>query len=126
VLAMEPVCQLPTRHSERDSAMSKYLFRGSYTDEGLRGLMQEGGGSRSEAARQVIESVGGMLEVFYFAFGDDDFILITEMPDAVSATAASLVVNASGAMKVKTVVLLSPEEVDEATNLSATFRPPGQ
>ena len=105
--------------------MSKYLVHGSYTQEGLKGLLKEGGSKRQEATEQIVESVGGTLEAYYFAFGDNDFYLIWDAPDNVSATAVSLVANASGAVNVKTVVLLTPEEVDQAVKKSVEFRPPG-
>jgi len=105
--------------------VAKYLFQGSYTEEGLRGLLKEGGSKRREAAEQVIKSVGGTLEAYYFAFGDNDFYVIVDMPDNVSTTAVSLVVNVSGAVNVKTVVLLTPEEVDQAVKKTVDYRPPG-
>jgi uncharacterized protein with GYD domain len=70
--------------------------------------------------------VGGTLEAFYFAFGDDDFYLVADVPDNESASAASLVTNASGAVKVKTVVLLTPEEVDRTVKKTVEYRPPGR
>ena len=106
--------------------MAKYLFHGSYTQEGLKGFLKEGGSKRREAAQQLIESVGGTLEAYYFAFGDSDFYLIAEVPDNVAASAGSLVANASGTVKVNTVVLLTPEEVDQAVKKTVTYRPPGQ
>jgi uncharacterized protein with GYD domain len=106
--------------------MSKYLFHGSYTEEGLKGLLKEGGSKRREATEQLVKSVGGTLEAYYFAFGDNDFYLIADAPDNVSATAASLVANASGAVKVKTVALLTPEEVDQAVKKTVEYRQPGQ
>ena len=48
------------------------------------------------------------------------------MPDNVSTAALALVINASGAANVRTVVLLTPEEIDEATKKSIDYRPPGQ
>ncbi len=105
--------------------MPKYLFEGSYTQEGLNGLLDEGGSKRREAAEQVVQSVGGSLEAYYFSFGDNDFYVIVDMPDNVSAAAASLVVNVSGAVNIKTVVLLTPEEVDKAAKKSVDYRPPG-
>ena len=106
--------------------MSKYLFHGSYTEEGLKGLLKEGGSKRREATEQLVKSLGGTLEAYYFAFGDNDFYLIVDAPDNVSASAASLVANASGAVKVKTVVLLTPEEVDQVVKKTVEYRPPGQ
>ncbi len=106
--------------------MPKYLFHGSYTQEGLKGLLKEGGSKRREAAEQAIKSAGGTLEAYYFAFGDNDFYVISEMPDNVSVTAASLVIGAGGAATGNTVVLLTPEEVDEAVKKTVDYRPPGQ
>lgn len=106
--------------------MAKYLFYGSYTPEGLRGLMAEGGSSRIEAAKEALASVGGELEAFYFAFGDYDFYIIVNLPDNVSTTAISWAGNVSGTFSIKTVVLLTPEEIDEAVKKSVTFRPPGE
>jgi uncharacterized protein with GYD domain len=94
--------------------MPKYLFHGSYTPEGFRGLLDEGGSKRREAAEQALKSVGGTLEAFYFSFGDNDFYIIVDLPDNVSTTAVSFVGNVSGSFSIKTIVLLTPEEVDEA------------
>ena len=105
--------------------MPKYLFHGSYTPEGFRGLLDEGGSKRREAAEQALKSVGGTLEAFYFSFGDNDFYIIVDLPDNVSTTAVSFVGNVSGAFSIKTIVLLTPEEVDEAIKKSVDFRPPG-
>jgi len=106
--------------------MPKYLFQGSYTGEGLRGLLKEGGSKRRETIEQAVKGMGGTLEGFYYAFGDDDVFIIVDMPDNVSTAALSLTVNASGAAKSKTIVLLTPEEIDQATKKSAEYRPPGQ
>ena len=59
--------------SDRRCQMPKYLFCGSYTPEGFKGLMEEGGSKRIEAAKQALGSVGGSLEAFYFSFGENDF-----------------------------------------------------
>jgi uncharacterized protein with GYD domain len=106
--------------------MSKYLFHGSYTESGLKGLLKEGGSRRREVAEQLFRSLGGKLEAYYFAFGDNDFYVIADLPNNVSSAAGSLVVNASGAIKVKTVVLLTPEEIDAAVNQSVEFSAPAQ
>jgi len=106
--------------------MPKYLFQGSYTEQGLKGLLKEGGSKRQEAVEQLFKGMGGTLEVFYYAFGSDDFCIIADMPDSVDTIAASLMVNASGAVKVRTTVLITPEEVDQATENTVNYRPPGQ
>ena len=106
--------------------MPKYLAHASYTVGGLQGLLKDGGTKRREVVDQLAKSLGGKLEAFYYAFGDDDLFVIFEFPDNISATTASLLVNASGAAKVKVTVLLTPEEVDQATKKTVDYSPPGQ
>lgn len=106
--------------------MPKYLIQASYVGEGLKGLIREGGTSRRETVTKVIEGMGGKMETFYYAFGDFDVIGIADMPDNVSIVAFSLAVNASGGINAKTIVLITPEEIDEATKKAIDFRPPGQ
>lgn len=105
--------------------MAKYLVIASYTPEGVKGLLKDGGSSRREAVKQVAEGVGGSLESFYFGFGADDAYITFDAPDNATAAATSLVVNASGAVTSRTVVLLTPEEMDAATQKSVDYRPPG-
>jgi uncharacterized protein with GYD domain len=106
--------------------MPKYLFQASYTVDGVKGLLKEGGTNRRAAVEQVARSMGGKVEAFYYAFGDDDVIVIVDLPDDASATAVSLIVGASGAVSIKTTVLMTPETVDEATKKSVDYRPPGR
>jgi uncharacterized protein with GYD domain len=105
--------------------MPKYLFYGSYSTEGYREIMEEGGSSRIEAAKQALGSVGGSLEAFYFSFGDYDFYIIVDLPDDVTTTAITLAGNTSGMFNIHGVSLLTPEELDEATKVNVDFRPPG-
>ncbi|MGD2146753.1 MAG: GYD domain-containing protein [Anaerolineae bacterium] len=105
--------------------MAKYLLVGSYTDEGLKGLLREGGSKRKEAAAKLAASVGGKLEALYFALGDNDFYEIVDVSDNVSVSALSLVANSTGAVKLKTVALLTAEEVDQAVKETVDYRPPG-
>jgi uncharacterized protein with GYD domain len=106
--------------------MSKYLFQASYTGEGLKGLLKEGGTSRRQAVEKTIEGLGGTLEAFYYAFGYTDVYAIAELPDNVSTAAFALIVNAAGTAKVNTTVLMTPEEVDQAVKKGVDYRPPGQ
>ena len=105
--------------------MPKFLFEASYSTDGVKGLQSAGGTSRRDAVAQVAESVGGSLESFYFAFGDSDAYVVVDLPDNESATAVALTVNATGGATVKTVVLLTPDEVDAAAKRSVDYRPPG-
>ena len=105
--------------------MPKYLTVASYTAEGAKGLLKEGGTARRAVAEKMIKGLGGKLESFYFAFGDNDAYVISEGPDNVTAAAMSLAISASGAIRTKTVVLLTPEEMDQASKKSVKYRPPG-
>lgn len=105
--------------------MAKYLVRASYTTDGVRAVLKEGGNSRRDAVQGLIEGLGGSLEAFYFAFGDDDVCAIIDLPDNASAAAASLAVSATGATRSKVTVLLTPDEVDDATKKTVSYRAPG-
>jgi uncharacterized protein with GYD domain len=105
--------------------MAKYLIIGSYTAEGAKGVLKEGGSKRREAAAQVIASVGGKMEAIYWGFGSDDFYVIVDAPSAAAVAAASLTVSASGTSRTRTIPILTAEDIDAAAGMSVTFRPPG-
>jgi uncharacterized protein with GYD domain len=106
--------------------MPKYLFEARYTAEGAKGVAKEGGTGRREAVKKHLEELGGKLESMYFAFGDVDCYLIADLPDNASVAALSLAVNKSGSISTKSIVLLTPEEVDQAAKKIVHFRAPGQ
>ncbi len=106
--------------------MPKYVLQVSYTAEGARGVAKDGGSKRRDAARALVESLGGKLEAFYFAFGEADVIAICDMPDAASAAAASMAVAASGGAAPRLTPLLTPEEIDAAAKKTPTYTPPGR
>ena len=106
--------------------MGKYLIRGSFTQDGLRGILKEGGSGRRKAVATLVESVGGSLESYYFAFGDDSYFITVDMPDDEAAASVALTVGASGAVVISTVKLLTPEQVDVAVKRSPRYRAPGQ
>ena len=106
--------------------MAKYLVEARYTAEGTKGLAREGGTGRRAAAAKAIEGLGGKLETFYYAFGDVDAYVIFDAPDNVSAAALALAVAQSGSINLKTVVLMTPEEMDQAGKKAVDFRPPGR
>ena len=106
--------------------MPKYLTEARFTAEGAKGVAKEGGAGRRAAVVKALESVGGKLDSFYFAFGDVDAYSIVDLPDNASAAAISLAVAQSGAVTTKTVVLLTPEEMDAARNKTVDYRPPGR
>jgi len=106
--------------------MPKYLLQGSYTVDGAKGLLKEGGTKRRAAIEEMIRGLGGKLDVFYFAFGETDAFGIADVPDHVSASAVALTIAASGAASVRTTVLLTPEEVDQAVKKTVKYRAPGK
>jgi uncharacterized protein with GYD domain len=105
--------------------MPKYLIEASYGAEGIRGIAQKGGSARREIVGQLIGSMGGTMESFYFAFGDADVYVIAELPSDEAASALALSINQSAATKIRTVVLLTPEQVDAAANMVPEYKPPG-
>jgi uncharacterized protein with GYD domain len=108
--------------------MPKYLMQGSYTAEGLRGLLKDGGTKRRQVVEDITKQMGGKLEAFYIAYGHNDFYIIVDMPDSQTITATSLAVNSSGAVKFTTTPLITPEEVDQAVSKgqSIAYQAPGR
>jgi uncharacterized protein with GYD domain len=105
--------------------LPKYLFNASLMPEGAAGLLKQGGTARREVVKRAVEGLGGTLDAFYFAFGDTDVIGIVDLPDAAAATAFSLTVSSSGTVGVRTTVLITPEEVDQARGRKVDWTPPG-
>jgi uncharacterized protein with GYD domain len=107
--------------------MARFLFQGSYSPEGVKGVLKDGGTGRRTAIETAIKSLGGKLEGVYFAFGDSDVFVIVDGIDNETAVAFSMGVGASGTLSnVKTTVLLSPEEVDQAAKKTMSYRAPGR
>jgi len=108
--------------------MAKYLIEAAYSHEGLKGLIKDGGSGRRAAVDAAIKALGGHVEALYWGFGTDDVYGIIEAPDNVSAAAFALAVGGTGALgHFKTTVLLTADEVDQATKKSAGlgYRAPG-
>ncbi|MEA2508657.1 MAG: hypothetical protein QOG21_739 [Actinomycetota bacterium] len=105
--------------------MPKYMIAASYGPEGATGVLKEGGTSRADTIGKLVETMGGSVESFYFAFGKADVYVIVDLPDNTSAAALALAINATSTTHIKTTVLLTPEEVDAATKKSVGYRPPG-
>jgi uncharacterized protein with GYD domain len=105
--------------------MPKYLLTLSFTPEGAKGILEEGGSPRRVVAENLASSVGGRLETFYFAFGKDDVYALMDLPDDASAASVSLTIAATGAARVSTTLLLTPDEIDAAVREHPQYRPPG-
>ena len=105
--------------------MPTYLLAGTYSAEGAKGLLKDGGSKRRKVVQELAEKAGGRLVNFYFAFGKADVYCIVELPDQPTAAALSLAVGATGAVQLRTTVLLTAEELDAASKKSVGYRPPG-
>jgi uncharacterized protein with GYD domain len=104
--------------------MPKYLLTVNYVGDGIKGLQKDGGSGRRAVATKAVESVGGRLEAFYYAFGDADAFLIADVPDNVSMASLSVTIAASGVVAAKTTVLITAEEMDAAVKKTPTYTPP--
>jgi uncharacterized protein with GYD domain len=104
--------------------MAKYMLKASYTVDGTKGLIKEGGSARRAAVQKTIEDLGGRLECFYYTFGESDAFAIVDLPEMADIAAVSLAINSTGGSRVSTTVLLTPEQIDEAAKRSVSYRPP--
>ena len=105
--------------------MAHVMFRARYTQSGIQGLLKEGAEGRVKALSDLTASIGGRMETCYWSFGDDDFLMIAEVPSNAAAAALATRVSASGAASVSTTVLLTAAEVDEARGIGVNYRAPG-
>lgn len=107
--------------------MSLYLSRFSYTPETWARLVKNPE-DRREAARTYVESVGGKLHGFWYAFGAHDGVSLWEAPDNVSMAAVAIAIGGGGALgSFETTVLLTVDETLEALRKAQgiQYRPPG-
>ena len=106
--------------------MAKYLLKVRYTADGIQGVLRDGGSARRAAADDLAKAVGGSIESFHFAFGDDDAYVICDLPDNKSAATVAMTVSSSGRIEISTVPLLTVEEVDAiASDSKPAYTPPG-
>ncbi len=105
--------------------MPKYLIQGSYTRDGLEGLIEDGGTGRRKAVEGLARGVGGSVEAFYFSFGGDDVFAVMDLPDDETAAALAVTIGRSGAVDVRTSVLLTAEQMDRVLEMKVDYSPPG-
>jgi uncharacterized protein with GYD domain len=107
--------------------MARFLFQATYSPEGIKGVLKEGGTGRRAAVEAALKSLGGKLEAFYYAFGDTDVFVMVDGIDNATAAAFSMGVAQAGTLSsVKTTLLLTPEEIDQAAKKTMSYRPPGR
>jgi uncharacterized protein with GYD domain len=108
--------------------MPMYLTRFSYTPETWARMMKNPEDRRAAAAK-YIESVGGKLHGFWYAFGEHYGYNLWEAPDNVSMAATALAIGAGGALSsIETTVLMTVEETIAALKKASTiaYRPPAK
>jgi uncharacterized protein with GYD domain len=117
----------PIAHlSSEEALVPHYLGRFSYSPGAIKAMVANPQ-DRSEAAREAVESVGGKLLGYWFAFGEFDGVFIAEAPDNATAAAIAMAVGGAGALStLQTTVLISMDEAQEAMKKAAgvTYRPP--
>ena len=105
--------------------MPKYLVEATYTLDGLKGLSKDKASGRKAAISAAVKKLGGKLDAIYYCLGENDVILIADMPDHVTAAALSTAASAGGGARTKTTALLTVEEMDKALEKPNSYRAPG-
>jgi uncharacterized protein with GYD domain len=105
--------------------LPKFLVQASYTVEGTKGLLQGGASQRRQAVEELMASLGGKLETFYFTFGDEDAVLIIDLPSQEAALSVAIAIRATGMVRSKITPLISLDEADRAIKQHVKYRPPG-
>lgn len=114
------------RPNTQGAPMGKYMISANYSSDGMKGVLADGGTSRRTAVEALVASVGGTVEAVYFSFGQQDITIICDLPDEASLAAIAMTVASTGATdSVRSIPLLTAEEVDAATKKSPAYRAPG-
>jgi uncharacterized protein with GYD domain len=106
--------------------MPKFLVEATYTADGLKGLVKDKASGRKAAIATAVKKLGGKLESIYFCLGDNDVVLIVDLPDYVSGAALSTAASAAGTSRTKTTQLLTVDEMDKALGKTVVYRAPGK
>src|SRR3954464_7086460 len=106
--------------------MPKYLFKARFTGEAIQAVMTAGASARRAVADDLAKRLGGAVESYHFAFGDDDAYVICDLPDNKAAATVARTGSSSGRVSVTTVALLTVDEVDAiAAGRKLEYAPPG-
>ena len=101
--------------------MPRFLVIARYEAQGARAVMAAGGSTRRSVFAHAVLDLEGRLESFDFALGADDVYAVVDLPDPAAAAALSLSISGGGIATVRTVVLLTPEEIDRAARLHPDY-----
>jgi len=105
--------------------MPKYMIVATYSPEGIKGVLREGGSARRSLIADIAKNLGGKLESFYYAFGKNDVFSVVDLPDNMTAAAMAMNISAAGTVRAEVTVLLTPEEIDKSARTEMWYRPPG-
>ncbi|MFT4866830.1 MAG: hypothetical protein ACI8RE_003030 [Ilumatobacter sp.] len=106
--------------------MAKYMITANYSSDGMKGVLADGGTSRKAAVEALAAGVGGTVDAVYFSFGQQDVIIICDLPDEASVATIAMTVASTGAViSTGSMPLLTAEEVDAAAKNSPAYRAPG-
>ena len=106
--------------------MPKFLCQASYSARGIEGMINDSASGRRADVQAAIQTLGGKVEAFYFAFGADDVIMIVDLPSAVAAAAMSVRSQGTGLVHMRTTLLLTVEDMDQALEVKMQYRAPGE
>ncbi|MES0824601.1 GYD domain-containing protein [Ruegeria sp. SCP11] len=109
--------------------MPIFITYASYSQAGVKGMLKKPA-DRSGAVRALLKKVGGKLLAFYMTTGENDVVVISELPDGTDAVAIGMAVAASGAVsKVETVRAWKAKDFvgvsKKAAKLTGAYAPPG-
>jgi uncharacterized protein with GYD domain len=116
---------MPSLCHDKEGEMPKYLVVATYSPEGMKGVLREGGSERRKMIADMAKNLDGELESFYYAFGANDVYSVVDLPDNVTAAAMAAHISAGGQVRCNVTVLLTPEEMDQAARTKMYYRPPG-
>lgn len=105
--------------------MAKFLIQATYSIDGTKGLLKEGGTKRRAAIEKAVKSAGAKLESIYYALGDTDLFAVIDAPDNGTAAALAMSVGSAGGIHIKTTALLTVSEMDAAVKKQIAYRAPG-
>jgi uncharacterized protein with GYD domain len=106
--------------------MPKFLCQASYTTRGIEGMINDSATGRRADLQATVRALGGKIEALYYAFGEDDVVMILDLPSSVTAAALSLRTQATGMVRVRMTSLLTVEEMDQALEVKMQYRAPGE
>jgi uncharacterized protein with GYD domain len=105
--------------------MPKFLIKGTYTSEGMKGLRKDKASGREKSVEAACKALGGKLDAMYYALGDDDVFAVVDLPRHLHMASLCVAVGSSGMVSTRTVPLMTVAEMDKALSESVSYRPPG-